>query len=58
MTATVVWVMMVWSSHSWVAPTLMFETKSQCQTAITDIKQQIPKSDWFRATCVKVKGVR
>ncbi len=57
---TVVWVMMAFTSHSWVVPTLEFNSQEQCEAAIVDIQQQIKDRSWrrighFKGFCVKVE---
>jgi hypothetical protein len=57
---TIVWVMMAFTTHEWVSPTLEFNSQEQCEAAIVDIQQQIKDRSWrrqghFKAFCVKVE---
>jgi hypothetical protein len=57
---TVVWVMMTFTSHSWVVPSLEFNSQEQCEAAIVAIQQQIKDRSWRRqghlqGFCVKVE---
>jgi hypothetical protein len=67
MTATAVWVMMVFTTHGFIQPTLTFKTQDQCLAAIADIRVQLReqgkvykdlKHHWFSATCVSVEGAQ
>lgn len=67
MSYTAVWVMMVFTTHGWITPSLTFRTEDQCLVAIADIKIQLAEQakqrrslagHIFSATCVSVEGAR
>lgn len=67
MSYTAFWVMMVFTTHGFIQPTLTFRTEDQCLTAIADIKIQLAEQakqrrdlagHIFSATCVSAEGAR
>jgi hypothetical protein len=55
----VVWVMMVVSTHSWVAPAMEFSSKAKCEAAVVSMQQQVnthkPRRIWFDGFCVRIE---
>jgi hypothetical protein len=57
---TVVWVLMAFTTHEWVSPTLEFNSREHCEAAIVSIQQQVRDQGWrrighFKGFCVKVE---
>jgi hypothetical protein len=55
----VVWIMMVVSTHSWVAPTMEFNSKEKCETALVSMQQQVRTKTnnprLFDGFCVRIE---